>query len=431
VSAVPSDRPTGIDSSWIDRLLEDLFPFCRSITGNGNRSTLARVAKEIDLTVHEVPTGTPVLDWQVPLEWNLERGRLWGPAGDLIADSDNCNLHVVSYSQPVRGQRSLPQIAPHLHSNPEMPWAVPYRTAYYAQTWGFCLPYEDHASFQPGLYNVEIDATLEPGALTYGELVVPGTTDAEVLISTHICHPSMANDNLTGIAAAAALARWAGAAERRLTYRFVFVPGTIGSITWLALHREVVPRIRHGLVLTGLGDPGRLTYKRSRRGDTGTDRVMARVLGERGNSIDWYPYGYDERQYCSLGFDLPIGRLSRTMHGTYPEYHTSADDLSFVSSERVLEAVDVIIEALAYFDDRQPLRNLAPEGEPQLGRRGLFAKIGGALGNTSKESTYLWLLSLADGDTDEADVAARSGLPVDEVTLAASRLRDAGLLNAD
>ncbi len=209
----------------------------------------------------------------------------------------------------------------------------------------------------------------------------------------------------------------------------MFIPGTIGSITWLARNRDVVPRIAHGLVLTGLGDPGPLTYKRSRRGDTGTDRVLARVLAEHGGQvIDWYPYGYDERQYCSLGFDLPIGRLSRTMHGTYPQYHTSADDLSFVSAERVLAAVDVATEALELFDERRPLTNTAPEGEPQLGRRGLFAKIGGTIGNASKESTYLWLLSLADGDTDVIDVAARAGLPVDEVALAAARLRDAGLL---
>jgi len=419
----------GLDATWADQLMDDLFPLCRSITGNGNRATLARVGKEIDLTVHEVPTGTPVLDWQVPDEWNLNRGRLWGPDGDLVADTDNCNLHVVGYSHPVKGELSLSQIANHLHSNPDMPWSVPYRTAYYAQTWGFCLPYEDHASLRPGFYTVDLDATLQPGSLTYGELVVPGTTDREVLVSTHICHPSMANDNLTGIAATIALARWALSAQRRLTYRFVFIPGTIGSITWLARNRHVVPRIAHGLVLTGLGDPGPLTYKRSRRGDTGTDRVLARVLAERGGQvIDWYPYGYDERQYCSLGFDLPIGRLSRTMHGTYPQYHTSADDLSFVSAERVLAAVDVATEALELFDERRPLTNAAPEGEPQLGRRGLFAKIGGTIGNASKESTYLWLLSLADGDTDVADVAARAGLPLDEVALAAARLRDAGLL---
>ncbi|MDH5291331.1 MAG: DUF4910 domain-containing protein [Acidimicrobiia bacterium] len=419
----------GLDATWVDQLMDDLFPLCRSLTGNGNRATLARVGKEIDLTIHEVPTGTPVLDWQVPNEWNLNRGRLWGPDGDLVADTDNCNLHVVGYSHAVKGALSLSQIANHLHSNPDMPWSVPYRTAYYAQTWGFCLPYDDHASLQPGFYTVDLDATLEPGALTYGELVVPGTTDREVLISTHICHPSMANDNLTGIAAAIALARWAMSAQRRLTYRFVFVPGTIGSITWLSRNRDVVPRIAHGLVVTGLGDPGPLTYKRSRRGDTGTDRVLAQVLADRGGRvIDWYPYGYDERQYCSLGFDLPIGRLSRTMHGTYPQYHTSADDLSFVSAERVLAAVDVATEALELFDQRRPLTNTSPEGEPQLGRRGLFAKIGGTIGTASKESTYLWLLSLADGDTDVVDVAARAGLPLDEVVLAAARLRDAGLL---
>ena len=420
-----------VDAAWIDGLMADLFPLCRSITGNGNRATLARLNQEIDLPVHEVPTGTKVLDWEVPREWNLNRGRLWGPDGELLADSDVNNLHVVGYSEPISGELSLSQLASHLHSNPDLPDVVPYRTAYYAQTWGFCLPYEVHARLQPGNYRVEIDSTLEAGSLSYGELVVPGASSREVLVSTHICHPSMANDNLTGIAATVALARWALANPRRLTYRFLFIPGTIGSITWLELHPSVIPNIAHGLVITGVGDSGSLTYKRSRRGSTATDRVMTLMLEGRGNVIDWYPYGYDERQYCSLGFDLPIGRLSRTMHGTYPEYHTSADNLSFVSASQVLEAISVMTDAFEYFEERRPLRNLAPQGEPQLGRRGLFAKIGGTIGNASKESTYLWLLSLADGEVDVADVANQAGIPVAEVAQAARRLCDVGLLSDD
>ncbi len=415
----------------IDSLLADLFPFPRSLTGDGNRATLDRIAAEIPIERHEVPTGTPVLDWEVPNEWNLHRARLWGPDGDLLIDTEDSNLHVVGYSRPMRGRLGLDELAPHLYTKPDLPDAIPYRTAYYADTWGLCLPASRREQLQPGDYEVEIDTTHAPGSLSYGELVVPGSSDSEVLVSTHICHPSMANDNLSGIAAAVALATWAQRADRRLTYRFVFVPGTIGSITWLALHRDVVPRIVHGLVLTGLGDNGPLLYKRSRRGSTATDRIMADVLADRGEVIDWYPYGYDERQYCSPGFDLPVGRLSRTMHGTYPEYHSSADDLDFVDVDRIIEAIDVAIEALERFEEHRPLHHGAPYGEPQLGRRGLFAPIGGTIGNTSKESTYLWLLSLTDGDVDIADIATRSGLPLDELEVAAERLIDVGLLRRE
>jgi aminopeptidase-like protein len=261
-------------------------------------------------------------------------------------------------------------------------------------------------------------------------LVGPGRIEREVLVSTHICHPSLANDNLTGIAATTALARWALAGQRRYTYRFVFIPATIGAITWLSDHREAVANIDHGLVITGVGDPGPLTYKPSRRGGTVIDRVMGQVLAGHGTVVDWYPYGYDERQYGSLGFDLPVGRLSRTLHGTFPEYHTSADNLDFVDPSQVIAAVQVVIEAFERLEERREPRNLSPWGEPQLGRRGLFTPIGGAVGTASTESTYLWLLSLADGGTDLDEIAARANLPIDEVLVAAERLRDTGLLTA-
>jgi aminopeptidase-like protein len=415
----------------VGQLLSDLFPLCRSITGHGNRATLRRLAREVPLVTEEVRSGVSVLDWTVPPEWNLRRATLRDPDGTLVADTENCNLHLVGYSRPIRGDLTLDQLGPHLHSVPDAPTAVPYRTAYYADTWGFCLSQQVRDRLRPGRYQVEVDTTIQAGSLSYGELVVPGATDREILVSTHICHPSMANDNLSGIAVAVLLARWALAAPRRRTYRFLFVPGTIGSITWLAMNPEAVDRVAHGLVLTGLGDDGPITYKPSRRGDTSTDRVLAEAVGDRGAVLDWYPYGYDERQYSSPGFDLPVGRLSRRVHGTYPEYHTSLDDLDFVSVDRIVEAAAVAIDALEELDRRRQPVNLSPRGEPQLGRRGLFSRIGGALTNASAEASYLWLLALADGDIDLTEMAERSGLDLDQVEAAAERLAEVGLLTRD
>ena len=416
------------DLARVDTLLTDLFPLSRSITGDGTRATLRRIGTEVPLAIVEVPTGTPVLDWTVPDEWNLHSARLFGPGGEVVVDSAVHNLHVVSYSEPARGTFVLDDLQERLHSLPDQPDLVPYRTSYYRRTWGFCLADDVRRTLEPGDYAVEIDASLEPGALSYGECFVPGRQRDEVLITTHVCHPSMANDNLSGIAAAVALARWALSEQRELSYRFLFIPATIGAITWLAGHRDTVHHIRHGLVLAGLGDAGPLLYKRSRRGTAVVDRAMEQLLSGQGAAIDWYPYGYDERQFNSPGFDLPIGRLSRTMHGTYPEYHTSGDDLTFVDAGRILEAVTVVTELFDVLEGGLVPRNLAPFGEPQLGRRDLYRSTGGALDAKSVEMAYLWLLSLADGDTDVVEIAARSGLPLPTVVAAATDLRRAELL---
>jgi aminopeptidase-like protein len=317
-------------------LMSELFPICRSITGAGLRETLGVLRRRIPLEIHEVPSGTRVLDWTVPKEWNIRDAYIRGPSGGKVVDFGRSNLHVVSYSVPVRATMPLAELKGHLHTLPDHPDWIPYRTSYYREDWGFCLSHRDLQALEDGDYEVVIDSTLENGSLTYGELVLEGRRRDEVLISAHACHPSLANDNLSGVALAAILAGSLAGEPRALSYRFLFIPGTIGAITWLARNEGRTRGIKAGLVLAGLGDRGRLTYKRSRRGCADVDRAAGLVLGQSsppGRILEFSPYGYDERQYCSPGFDLPVGRLSRTPFGDYPEYHTSADDLDFVSAE--------------------------------------------------------------------------------------------------
>src|SRR4026207_1013362 len=308
--------------------VEELYPLCRSITGEGVRETLRLVQKRIPLDIHEVASGTQVFDWTVPLEWNIRDAYVKNRAGERVIDFKVSNLHVVNYSQPIRKLMKLEELKPHLHTLNEHPDWVPYRTSYYKDNWGFCLSQKQLSQMADEEYEVCIDSSLTQGTLTYGECYLPGASTDEVLISCHVCHPSLCNDNLSGIAVATFLALNLAEQDRRYSYRFLFIPGTIGSITWLATHEQVIPRIKHGFVLTGVGDAGPFTYKRSRRGDAEVDHVMAQVrkqAGEPYKLIDFFPYGYDERQYCSPGFNLPVGCLMRTPHGEYPEYHTPAD----------------------------------------------------------------------------------------------------------
>lgn len=411
--------------------MRTLYPILRSITGDGVRRTLEVVAKDLpELEERAVPSGTDAFDWTVNDEWNVREASIADADGTRVVDVADHTLHLVSYSTPFRGRLSLDELRPHLHTLPEQPDLIPYRTSYYHRDWGFCLSQRTLDALGPGPYDVVVDTTLEPGELSYGELVLPGRTDEEVLISAHVCHPSLANDNLTGIAVATQLALSLASLRRRFTYRFVFAPGTIGSITWLARNPDVVPRIRHGLVLTGLGGPGPLTYKQTRRGDRPIDDAARHVLGEWGGDIRAYsPYGYDERQYNALGFDLAVGRLSRTPHGEYPEYHTSADDLDFVSTDRMVEALAATLEMLAVVERDRVYRNLVPYGEPQLGKRGLYPTTGGKAASDAVMA-MLWVLAYTDGEHRLLDIARLSGLGFDAVRSAATTLADAGLLAA-
>ncbi|MGA6161377.1 DUF4910 domain-containing protein [Amycolatopsis magusensis] len=408
-------------------LVERLYPLCRSITGDGVRRTLEILGEHLPLTLHEVPTGTRVLDWTVPQEWNIRDAYVKDATGRRVIDFRESNLHVVGYSVPVSRTMPLAELREHLHTLPEHPAWVPYRTSYYAPAWGFCLAQDALDALPEGDYEVCVDSTLADGSLTYAEHVVPGRVADEVLVSCHTCHPSLANDNLAGIAIAAAFAQ--GIENPHHTYRFLFMPGTIGAITWLARNRERTGRIRAGLVLACAGDPGSLTYKRSRRGDAEIDRVLAYVLSGRSHTItDFSPYGYDERQFCSPGFDLGVGSLTRTPYAGYPEYHTSADDLDFLSTEAMSETLQVLRDAQAVLDRDRTYVNLSPYGEPQLGKRGLYDSLGGRSDAKQAQLAMLWVLNLSDGEHSLLDVAQRSGLPFDSVAAAADALHDAGLL---
>jgi aminopeptidase-like protein len=373
-----------------------------------------------------------VLDWTVPPEWNLHAAWIAAPDGTRVVDAADNNLHVVGYSEPVHRRMELAELRDHVHTLPDRPAWIPYRTSYYARGWGFSMAAETLAALEDGEYEVCIESRFdEHGSLTYGEVVLAGTTEREILVSTHTCHPSLANDNCTGMAMAALLARHLATRERRHTFRFLFVPGTIGSITWLAQHDADTHRIAHGLVLTGLGDRGRVTYKRSRRGDADVDRAVEHVLASSGDPyavVDFTPYGYDERQYCSPGYDLPVGRFGRSPHGEYPEYHTSADDLAFVDPDSLQDSFTKVLAVVDVLERNGRYRNRSPRGEPQLGRRGLYRAVGGEVDARSTEMAFLWVLNLSDGDASLLDIARRSGLPFDAVHRAATLLEQHELL---
>jgi aminopeptidase-like protein len=409
-------------------LMELLYPWCRSLTGPGVRDTLDAIATEVPLEVVATPSGTDVFDWVVPNEWTPRGARLTDASGNVLADLADHTLHLVSYSVPFEGRLTRDELAPHVHTLPEHPTWIPYRTSYYNADWGFCLPHERWEAAGDGPFDVVVDTRLEPGHLVHGELVIPGRSEEEVLVSAHVCHPSLVNDNLTGIVVAVELARALAAAPRRYTYRFVFAPGTIGSLVWLSHHRDGWHRVRHGLVLTGLGGGGPLVYKRTRRGDRPVDAAAWHVVRRRGGTVrDYSPWGYDERQYNALGFDLSVGRLTRTPHGEYPEYHTSADNLGFVTDDELAEAFDALVEVLDVLEGDAVYANMSPFGEPQLGKRGLYPSVGGKAAGDAVMA-MLWSMALSDGDTGLLAIAERADLPFAAVRHAADQLAAAGLL---
>jgi aminopeptidase-like protein len=412
-------------------MMQAMYPICRSITGNGVRQTLDLIQQQIPLTRTEVPSGTAALDWEIPKEWNIRDAHITDEHGKRLVDFRVHNLHVMNYSVPVRRTMTFAELQPHLYTLPNQPDLIPYRTSYYREQWGFCLRQRDLQQFGSGPFEVVIDSTLEPGSLSYAECIVLGATDEEALVYTHTCHPSLANDNLTGIAVAVALARAMLNERPRLTWRFIFGPGTIGSLAWLSRNEERLTRIRAGLTIGLLGDSGALTYKRSRRGETVTDRVaeqVLRALAPSARVMDFEPYGYDERQFCSPGFDLPVGRLTRSPNGQFPEYHTSADNLEFIQPANLAESIRVLAGIISVLDENRRLKNLSPKGEPRLGKRGLYGTIGG-ISPGEFEHALLWVLSYSDGNHDLLWIAQRSGLPFELLARAATALENAGLAN--
>jgi len=416
--------------SQLHRFATDLYPICRSITGDGLRQTLTRIQQRLPLQISEVPSGTAVFDWTVPKEWNIRDAYIKDPSGKKVVDFQRSNLHVLNYSTPVRATLPLSELKQHLFTLPDHPDWIPYRTSYYKEAWGFCLSHNQMLALAEGNYEVCIDSSLEDGHLTYGECYLPGHSSDEVLISTHACHPSLANDNLSGLTVATALAELLARRDLRYSYRFLFIPGTIGAITWLARNRDNVGRIRHGLVLTGIGDAGGFHYKKSRRGDAEIDQAAAHVLRHQDASsqvLDFSPYGYDERQYCSPGFNLPVGCLMRSVWGTFPEYHTSADNLEFVHPRQLASSLRACAAILDVLENNCRYKNLYPYGEPQLGKRNLYRSSGGeAIG--AETNARLWVLNFSDGAHSLLDIAERSGLPFSTVNDAAALLFESGLL---
>jgi aminopeptidase-like protein len=417
----------------VRELAGELFPLPRSLTGDGVRETLRLVGEHIPLELTEVATGTPIFDWTVPKEWNVRDAWIADSAGRHIVDYGASNLHLLGYSVPVRQTMLGTELQEHLYSLPEEPDRIPHRTAYWADTWGFCVTERQRETISPDeSYEVVIDASLEDGSLTYGEALLPGESEEEVLLSTYVCHPSLANDNVSGIAVLAVLGRHLAARPLRRTHRLLFGPGTLGPLTWLSRNLERLDRIHAGLTVACVGDRGPLRYKRSRRGDSLVDRAAAHVLeGRVGTMVnDFVPWGGDERQFCSPGFDLPVGTLTRTPHGEYPEYHSSADNLELIDAASLGDSLAAALEILDVLERDRTYRSRNPYGEPQLGRRGLYREISAGApgaGETSQRA-LLWVLNQADSTTSLLDVAEKAELPFAVVAAAADALADAELL---
>jgi aminopeptidase-like protein len=434
--SVAVGAPVGRDRELGDEayeLMRQLFPLCRSLTGAGVRETLAVLQDHLPLSVTEVPSGAQVFDWTIPDEWTIRDAYVARSDGTRVIDFRTSNLHVVSYSEPVRATMSLEQLRSRLHTLPDRPDLVPYRTSYHERTWGFCLSHRALMALDPGDYEVVVDSTLAPGHLVYAELELEGESDDEILISTYVCHPSLANDNLSGIVVAAMVASELARLSRRHRYRFLFAPGTLGSLAWLHANRHRLEHVRHGLTISCAGDDGPFTYKRSRRGNAEVDAAAAIVLRDLGVPhavLEFEPWGGDERQFCSPGFDLPLGALSRSAHAADPMNHTSADDLARIRPELLAESIQACLRILDVLETNRTCINLSPHGEPQLGRRGLYRSAGGAVPRPEDEQALLWVLNQSDGSQTLLDIARRSGLAYATVRHAAGRLEDAGLLRA-
>lgn len=409
----------------------DLWPLPRSLTGDGVRATLTYLQRLLpELQFHEVPTGTTAFDWEVPDEWNIRAAYIEDTDGQRVIDMAASNLHVVGYSEPIDRWVGRDELEEHLFSLPDQPHAVPYVTSYYRRTWGFCISDEQRRELGPGPFHVVIDASLEPGHLTYADAVLPGETDDEVLLSTYVCHPSMGNNELSGPVVTTAIGRWLASLDRRrYTYRLVFAPETIGSLVYLSRHLEHLKRhVRAGWVVTCIGDDRTHSYVPSRLGATLADRVSLTVLDEY-DEVDRYTFldrGSDERQWCSPGADLPVCSVMRSKYGRYPEYHTSLDDLDLITPSGLRGGFDLLRSCLELLEANRTWISRMP-GEPQMGRRGLYptTSIKRRAGDTR---AMMNVLAYCDGQHDVIDLSRTTGLGWRRVTELLRILTDANVI---
>ena len=430
-----SDQPLPTDEApregqRLHQLAHELFPFHRSLTGDGVRQTLAVLSRHLpDLVMHEIPSGTSVLDWTIPDEWRIENAYIDTPDGRRIADVSANNVHVMSYSSPVDEVLDLQELDAHLHSDPELPDAIPYVTSYYNRSWGFCISQNERDSLPEGRYHANISGQLAPGSMTFADLVIPGKYPEEILISTYVCHPSLANNELSGPLVALGLASWLLSEPRKYTYRFVFIPETIGAITYIATHFDHLrEKVVGAINLTCIGDEGDYSYLASRLGDSALDRIARRVVSERPSNkvYSYLDRGSDERQYGMPGIDLPMISLMRTKYGSYPEYHTHLDDLTVVTPAGLQGGLDLVrdcireLEASTYFQS-------TVIGEPQLGKRGLYHSVHArTVSDTILLRTHI--LAYSDGQHSLVDIADMTGAPLEEVEELALELEQHGLL---
>lgn len=410
--------------------IADMYPICRSITGNGLRETLGKISRIVPLELHEIRSGTKVLDWEIPKEWNIRDAYIKNSAGEKIVDFQKLNLHVLNYSTPVNERITLAELKHHLHTIPDKPGLIPYRTSYYKENWGFCMSHNQFTSLKEDTYEVFVDSELSNGSLTYGEFFVKGKTDAEVLISTHVCHPSLCNDNLSGIAVCSRLAKIVADLAPHYSYRFLFIPGTIGAIAWLSENEKKIKNVKYGLVTSLLGIDSIFTYKRSRQSVARIDKIAEYVLSGIPNShvTNFIPYGYDERQFCSPGFNMPVGNLTRVPFGEYPEYHTSADNLDLISPKALEDSLKTFLKIIQHIEADRYYINQFPKGEPQLGKRGLYDAIGGHNDSKALQLAFLWVLNYSDGAHSLTDIAILSKIEIDIIVEAATLLFSKGLL---
>jgi aminopeptidase-like protein len=415
----------------IYKLVENLYPICRSITGNGVRKTLNIIRDYIPLDIIEIPTGTKVYDWVVPEEWNISDAYIKNSKGKKIIDFHKSNLHIMSYSVPVNKKMSLKELKEHLHTLPDHPEWVPYHTAYYDNNWGFCLSQRQFEQLEEGDYEVIINSVRKKGFLTYGEYYLKGKSEEEIVLTSYVCHPSLCNDNLSGVALLTYLAKYMQGKELKYSYRFLFIPETIGAITWLNRNEDKISKVKCGLVITCVGDRGKLHYKKTRHGNSIIDKAVEKVLTDSGDPheiLDFFPLGSDERQFSSPGFNLEFGSLMRSVYGHFPEYHTSADDLTFVNCESLADSFKKYLEVLHVLENDNLYLNLNSKCEPQLGKRGLYDLIGGKKESPVLKEAIFWVLNFSDGKNSLLDISIRSRLNFKKINQAAALLMKTGLI---